>query len=52
MHSSHHHGVRVFEKLKDKSCNAQNRRYVEMTNHLFDTYNFFVFPHVNHMFKT
>ena len=35
---NYYRGMNVFEKLKDKSCNAQKRRSVEMANHIFDIY--------------
>ena len=47
----HYHGVRVFDKLKDQSCNAQNRRSGDMPTHLFDTCKNSVIPHGNHMFQ-
>ena len=47
----YYHGVSFFEKLKDQSCNAQNRRYGEMANHLFDTYKNTVMPHRKHMLR-
>ena len=34
----YYHGVRVFEKLKDQSFNAQNVMSDEMANSLFETY--------------
>ena len=48
----YYHGVSVFEKLKDKSCNAQNIRYGETANHLFETYKNTVTPHGKNMFQT
>ena len=41
-----------FFKLKNKSCNAQNRRYGEMYNCLFETYTNTVMTHGKHMFQT
>ena len=40
-----------FEKLKDQSCNAQNRRSGETENHLFETYKNTVMPHGKHIFQ-
>ena len=48
----YYHGVRVFEKIKDKSCNAQNRRSDESPNRLFDTYKNYATPNGNNMFHT
>ena len=39
-------------KLKDQSCNAQNRRSGEMSNSLFDTYKSAFMPHGKNMFQT
>ena len=41
----------VFEKLKDKSCNSQNRRSGEMTNSLFETYKNSVMKHGKNIFQ-
>ena len=34
---NYYHCVRFFWKIKDQSCNAQNKRSDEMANILFDT---------------
>ena len=49
---NYYHDVRVFEKLKDKSYNAQNIKSCEMTNILFETYKNTVMPHGKYMFQT
>ena len=41
----------LFEEIKDQRCNAQNRRYIEISNCRFDTYKDLVMPHGKHMFK-
>ena len=48
----YYHGVSFFGKLKDQSCNAQNRRSGEIVSCLFETYKNYVMPHGNHMFQT
>ena len=47
----YYHCVRVFGKTrKDKIYNAQNRRSIEISNRLFETYKNNVTPHGKHMF--
>ena len=48
----YYHGVRFFLILKDHSCNAQNRRSGEMSNHLINKYKNTVIPHGEHVFET
>ena len=48
----YYHEVSVFGKLKDHSFNAQNIRYGEMANRLFEIYKHSVVPHCKHMFQT
>ena len=47
----YYHVVSI-KKIKDQSCNAQNRRSGEMANILFYKYKNHVIPHSNRMFKT
>ena len=42
----------LFEKLKDKSCNKQNRKSGEMANRVFEKYKNSTMPHGKHIFKT
>ena len=37
--------------LSDQSCNAQNRRSVEIENCLFETYKIYVMPNGKHTFQ-
>ena len=46
------HSMRVFEKLKNKICNAQNRRSDEIANILFEIYNNTVMPNLKQKFQT
>ena len=41
-----------FKELIDQIYNAQNRKSVEMANHLFETYENYFIPHGKHMFQT
>ena len=38
--------------LKDRSHNAQNRRYGEISSHMIETYNNTVRPHACHFYNT
>ena len=42
----------LFEKLKYKSCNTQNRRSDEISNRIFMTYKFFFITHSNPILNT
>ena len=48
----YYHDVCFFWKIKDHSCNAQNRRSGENPNHLFETYKNSVIPHGKNVFQT
>ena len=41
-----------FEKDKDKSCNAQDRRSGTKTDGFFETYRTSIMTHVKHIFET
>ena len=48
----YYHGMSIIYKLKNKSCNKQNRRSGEISNLLFDTYKSSVKTHGKHILKT
>ena len=41
-----------FEKLKDQSCDAKNKRYGEMDKSFFETYIISVMPHGKNVVNT
>ena len=41
----------LYEKHKDQSYNAKNRRSGEISNYLFETYKNSAMLHVKHLFK-
>ena len=43
---------RYLKKLKDQSCNVQNRRYGKMANSIFEKYLNYSMLHGKHMYKT